>query len=237
VTTLSTDTFNRTNSTSVVGSTDGAGTKDPLTWTTRGGTCGINTNQAYASALASLSGVGNVGLATVDLATADVDISLTFATIGTGAAIVFHYNSNNDYWIWAELGSNALLYKLVSGTLTGPLGTYAGAADGDVMRVVTNGSTIKIYRGASLLDTKTDSHLSTITHHGFLVFGTNARPHPVGVGPVGHHNRQHAQPGDRDRHRQRPGRSAVLLRDRPQPDRHLLAGHPSAGRCRLHGAA
>ena len=73
---LSADTFNRTNSTTNLGTTNGAGTLDPLTWVQGHGTLGINSNQGYSS---SLGGNGySVGY--VDLGTGDVDITLTLAS-------------------------------------------------------------------------------------------------------------------------------------------------------------
>ena len=92
---LSTDTFNRTNNTSAVGTTDGAGSADPLTWTTQTGTCGISSNTAYASAVSS-----SRGIATVSLAAADVDISLKLSTLTTATYLLFRYRTCRTTGIW-----------------------------------------------------------------------------------------------------------------------------------------
>jgi len=158
VTVLSADTFNRTNSTTTLGSTDGAGSLDPRTWTTQTGTCGINSNQAYAPAVAAI--------ATVDLATADVDVTVTLATIGTASALVFRFVDTSNYWMYHSAGGNTYLYKNIAGSFTQVDVAATGAADGDVHRVVANGSSIRVYRNGTLKITATDSALSSATKHG-----------------------------------------------------------------------
>ncbi len=166
---VSSDSFNRVNNSAAIGVTDGGGTLDPLTWTTQQGTCGISSNQAYASALS-----GGKGLATVDLAAADVDLTLTLATANLGG-LMFRFVDTSNYWVWAAVTGSSILYKMEAGSLTQVGVLTVGAADGDVVRVVAVGSTIEVYRNGSLLLTTTSSFNSTATLHGLYCENTAVR--------------------------------------------------------------
>src|SRR5580765_4806135 len=115
---LSADSFNRANSTTSIGTTDGAGSLDPLAWTTRQGTCGINSNKAYAVSTANVSSWGAAAAATVELATADADISITLATLDSAPGIIFRWSSTTNFWLVFENTSDLKLYKMVANTLT-----------------------------------------------------------------------------------------------------------------------
>ncbi len=159
MTLYSTDSFSRSDSTTNLGVTDGAGTLDPLTWTQNLGVWGISTNRAYSSAP-----VSNVAVATVDLGVANVDLSLT--TVAGTSALVFRYTDNSNYWYWfTNPGANSALYRREAGTdnlvgFTGP------SAAGDVMRVVANGNSIQAYRNGTLQVSTTNSFNNTATKHG-----------------------------------------------------------------------
>jgi hypothetical protein len=168
--TYSTDSFNRADSTSSMGSTDGSGTLDPLTWTAQLGTFGITSNQGYPFALS-----GGRAVATVDLSQANVDISLT-STSSNSAAIVFRYSDTSNFWIWWNDGtSNTALWKRVAGTFSQVGSSHGSAGSSDVLRVVVVGSSITAYRNGGVLETQTDSFNSSATLHGIYSNNTAGR--------------------------------------------------------------
>lgn len=166
-TTLSTDTFNRANSTTSLGSTDGTGTKDPRTWTQLAGTWGINTNQAYISAAS-----GFIPLSYVDLATKDVDLSIVLANVGSGSGgggLAFRITDANNFYGLRFDSTGGSLQVVSGGSVVATLGTYAAASNGDTIEVVASGSTITVKRNGSTLGTYSDSTYTTQTKHGIAI--------------------------------------------------------------------
>jgi len=170
---LTADTFTRPNSSTAVGATNGAGMLDPRTWTTQQGTCGIGTNAATAINLVTV-GTINGAIATIDLGTADADVSLVAASLANATCLVFRFSDTSNYWYYADDGTLAKFRKNVAGTVT-PMGsTYSGAAVGDVLRVVCSGSNLDFYRNGVFLERITDAHNQTATKFGFLLTTTPA---------------------------------------------------------------
>lgn len=181
---LSTDTFNRVDSTSL-GNTDGAGSLDPYTWAAQGGSSFLsdivsNTAKVGASATQGVDPRGTGGSASsvnidyIDAGTPDVQLYAEFASLASSAAgIVFRYVDSSNYWILhAAQATDVKLFKRVAGVFTLVSGTLAGmAADGRVMAVKTSGSTIECYVNGVLVFTTADTALQTATKHGFLVAG------------------------------------------------------------------
>lgn len=172
MTLYSADAFTRANSAATLGSTDGAGTVDPIAWTALVGTWGISSNQAYCP---TPPGSGNDGIARVELAQADVDLSITVTVRGTDAGITFRITDSTHYWAW-QMGATgtAQLFKR-NGTFTQVGTNHTGGVDGDVLRVVVSGSSISCYRNGVLLETTTDAFNSTATKHGIQSFDTTSR--------------------------------------------------------------
>lgn len=167
MTLYSADSFNRADSTTNLGSTDGAGTLDPIAWTQQAGTWGIETNRAYTSAGAARS------VATVELSQADVDLSITvaFGSSGTGG-LVFRFVDTSNYWRLVLVSTTLIrLIKRTSGS-DNVVGTFGTAASGDVLRILAAGSSITAYRNGSSIITTTDTDLQTATKHGLVLDNT-----------------------------------------------------------------
>ena len=171
---LSSDSFNRANNTTAVGSTDIAygGSLGSLAWTTLTGTCGISSNQAYPSATAS-----PVMSAVVDLGTADVDLLVTATSSSGIAGVVFRAVDASNFWYFGSSnGSNiSQLWHIVSGSTTQVGANVAGGVDGDLIRVIAVGSTIQCFRNGHLVMQVTDSTFSTATKHGFCFSNISGR--------------------------------------------------------------
>jgi len=165
MTVLTADSFNRANSTTSLGTTDGSGTADPLTWVQHQGINGISSNRAYTSA--------GVGLCTVDTGQANIDASLTLVNT-VGAGLMFRYTNTTNHWLAVGRGTETILYRVVAGSYNVDYQTATGGAAGDVLRIVANGSAIQLFRNGVSLTTVTSSHNSTATRHGFYTESTTS---------------------------------------------------------------
>src|SRR5580765_976235 len=158
---LSADSFNRANG--AIGSTDGAGSLDPIAWQVLSGTVTITTNRAAASSTAQ---------AVVQLSTADVDINVTL-NAASGCALIFRVVDSSNFWAWYTAGTSSFLFRNVANSFTQIGATQTGATPGgDVMRIVANGTAISVYRNGVLKLSTTDSQFLTATKHG-IYFSTN----------------------------------------------------------------
>ncbi len=172
--TLSTDTFNRGNNASSLGSTDGTGDLDPQAWTNVVGTLGINTNQAAPNgALAH-------GVSTVDLGTADCTLQVTLSKATANAGISFRVDDANNFlyvYTAGPGGSNVVTTKVVGGGGPSTIGTTTTTvSDGDVLQVVLNGSLITVALNGVTLHSVTESFNQNETKHGlYLANGTTPR--------------------------------------------------------------
>lgn len=179
---LATDTFNRADSTSL-GSTDGAGSLDPIGWQPALG-LGVSdiVSNAAAVGASTTATVNPGGLASgsqananinyIDAGTPDVQIHAELDDLASSAAgIVFRYVDDNNYWLlWANQATNTRLFKRVSGTWTDVSGALAGmVANNRVMTVKTSGSTITCDINGVQVYTTADTTLQSATKHGFLV--------------------------------------------------------------------
>jgi parallel beta-helix repeat protein len=157
------DTFNRSNSTTTLGTASSNGL-----WTTQAGTLGINSNQAYAP------GAGT-NVATVD-ATSENNPTVTMATAGN-AGLVFRFVDANNYWYYVRhTDGNARLVKKVAGvdTVITPT-TPTAIASADVLSIQVVGYTIRAYVGTTATHEVEDSANYAGTKVGIVSFDTTAR--------------------------------------------------------------
>lgn len=168
---LSADTFNRANNASTMGTTDGAGIKDALTWAYSNRSSGSST-WGIASNRAVPETTGKITYATTNLTVSDADISVTrpsFATNNDG--LVFRYVDTNNYWDFTDSAADGkyLVNKLVANSSTSFAGSMTSrptVSAGDVMRVVVAGSTIACFVNGVRIASIVDSDLSTATRYG-----------------------------------------------------------------------
>ncbi len=169
---LSTDSFNRTDNATTLGSTDGSGVLDPLSWTNVGvDNFGITSNAAVAQTTSSRA------MTVIDLGRTDFDASVTTPSVGGGfPGFVFRYSSFTgpaQYWFFG-LSSGVYVLAKVNVTVTNVVVTSTVPANGDEMRVICRGDNIiALVNGANIAST-TDSYLDTKTKIGFTSFQTTA---------------------------------------------------------------
>lgn len=167
------DSFNRADSTTSLGDTDGAGTIQ--TWNQRSGTWGINSNRAYISAAAtSIATIG--GSANVD------EVSMEVPVWASGdAALVFRFTDTNNYIRWGgTVGGNATLVIVSGGVATATYeadrqgGSFTLAA-GDKLSARYIGSVIEVFHNDILALCISDATNQTGTQVGMYLTTTAPR--------------------------------------------------------------
>lgn len=163
---FSTDSFNRANSTTNLGSTDG-GTVSA--WTQRVGTWGINGNAAYTSATTAGAHATIPGSADFE----EVSMKVTTWT-SDEASIVFRWSDTNNYWfLGGTVGGALTLTKKVAGVNTtftvGAIGPSWTLAVNDTIKARAHGSVIECFRNGVLMMTISDTFNSSATVVGMRV--------------------------------------------------------------------
>lgn len=145
-----TDSFNRADSTSTLGSTDTG-----QAWTAQAGTWGISSNTAYTT---TASGQVTV---VVDAGVSDCTVQATLTDATGSCGLCWRSTDDNNYWLVAGV----LCYKRVAGGFTS-MGSTGGFSNGDVITVVVSGNNHTIKRNGTTVLSFTDSFNATATKHG-----------------------------------------------------------------------
>lgn len=158
---ISADSFNRANNSSTIGTTDGAGIKDPLGWTNQIGTWGISSNAAT-----QITGTARV---TVSTGFSDVWIRtklVTGANLSDG--ILFRFSDTSNWWSYTEISGTMTLSKVVAGTNTNFTPIVAlTPAPGYIHEVFADGPNIATYTNGTLTNSVNDSFNQSATLHGY----------------------------------------------------------------------
>lgn len=116
---------------------------------------------------------GGLGVAYREVSTANFTMQVTIllnqiGAIPNGSGPTFRVANATDYWAVVALSGGWALQKNVSGTFSTPTGGQSTAtpAAGDVLKVVTSGSTITLYVNGTQKAMVTDSFNSTATKVG-----------------------------------------------------------------------
>lgn len=159
----STDSFNRADSTTNLGQTDGG---TVATWTQQLGTWGIISATAYISVTAN-------SIATIPGSADFEEVSVTATTLPATREfwINFRYSDNNNRWRWGGTqGAAARLEKVVAGVVT----TYTAdaafqIAAGDTVTARCHGSVIEVFHNGRPALTIADSFNQTATVVGMQI--------------------------------------------------------------------
>jgi len=157
------DTFNRADSSTSLGSTD----VGSLPWIAQAGTWGISSNRAYVATNAG----DNQNTAVVDTGFSDGVIQVTVPAAGDGS-ICFRSVDNNNHFVIGSIGAAVQLYKRTAGSYSGVL-TSGGSllANGDVVQVILNGDSIQCRINGVVAFNFNDSSFQTATKHGLRTYG------------------------------------------------------------------
>lgn len=164
------DSFNRADSTTVLGSTDDDVVR---AWTQNSGTWGINGNAAYISAAAA-------SIATIT-GLADFErLKVTMSTWASGEGwLVFRFTDTSNYIRWGGTVATAAQLNIISGgvttrTVTADSSMFTLAA-GDVLEVRCNGSVIECFINGILAVCVTDTTQQSATRIGMRTATTAPR--------------------------------------------------------------
>lgn len=157
-----TDSFNRADSTTTMGSTDTG-----QTWTPLSGTWGIISNTGYKVVTS-----GNQEHTVIDATVSDCTITLIVTTVDSGG-IAFRAIDDNNLFLLDSGGGN--IYRRTAGSFT-IVASPGGEANGDTESVVLSGTSI-VYKvnGGTPRASFTDSQGTTATKHGIRAFGNILR--------------------------------------------------------------
>jgi lysophospholipase L1-like esterase len=156
------DTFDRTDSTSSLGSTDTGN----AAWTANNGTWGINTNTAYVSA-----GSG-ANIATINPGVADCSIEEDHKFGGNEGGLIFRYADAQNYIMATIDGTNLYLKKRVANSLT-TVSTYALPTSNNVIRkikITGSGSSVIVSVDDTARISETIAELTANTKHGLYTY-------------------------------------------------------------------
>lgn len=169
-----TDNFNRTDSTTTLGTaSDGI-----HPWTAHVGTWGINTNQAYCPTLS-----GGLGHATCDYGARDCTTQVTFATVARPMGMAVGYADSNNY-LRIRIRIIATVHRIEIHTVIAGVFVQLTSADGttwvdtDIMKVILGpGNSVDVHRNGASLISSTDAGLASIigTRHGLYTESTSSR--------------------------------------------------------------
>lgn len=166
MTVLVSDSFNRANSTTALGTTDSYNGGTAKTWVADVGTWGISNNKAYEITAST------TGLVWVDTGFSDFSVSADIAW-QSNAGIVARYTSATDY-IFARIGTTDIkLFKTVAGTSTQIGNTYTFTPSAGTtynLKISLSGSSLTVYKDGSSVITATDTFNQTATRAGFRNF-------------------------------------------------------------------
>lgn len=161
MTVLVSDSFNRANSTTTLGTTDSYNGGTTKTWTPfSGNTWGVWNNQVYAENGAEPLGV------VVDAGQADISISVTIAIKADMFGCIFRVDTTNKSGLMFHAG-NGQLQKFVGTTYTTIASSGKTIVAGDVIKVTANGSAITVYQNGTQILTTTSTYNQALTKHGF----------------------------------------------------------------------
>jgi len=166
------DTFVRANSATGLGvSSDGK-----ITWTTPSGAnpIGILSNQAYP---VGGSSAGSAALFDGHTPNGTLQVTFNAATSVGGSATLLLFRaldaSTNNWRVSATVGTNYALRKVVAGVVT-TIGTSTTPfVAGDVVKVVLDGPSIKVYVNGNPVFNITDTDLQTATQYGLRATTTD----------------------------------------------------------------
>ncbi|MEC0265134.1 hypothetical protein [Paenibacillus anseongense] len=168
---IASDSFNRSNSTTTLGSTDSAYGGTSYTWTTAT-TYGILSNQAQKQTGAATLNT----TAWINPAVSDCAVSITFVTQGNQSRLIFRRSADSDL---LQVNANGTTnYQIIrrQSSVNTVIGTIAVVpTNGDIVKASCNGSSITVTINGANNTTVTETFNQTATTHGFVTNDTVAR--------------------------------------------------------------
>lgn len=167
---LASDGFNRADG--ALGSTDGMGHAEGsggsgLAWADSVGTWAVASNAAVCPTLS-----GGVGIATVNLGTANVHVIAAVTRSAGNAGIVLRYVDSANYVYAYHDGTNAAMVKVVAGTPTTLVTAAAAYSDSANLVAMCDGTEFRLWYNNAHIGTGTDPALPGGTRIGLYTTDT-----------------------------------------------------------------
>lgn len=171
MTVLVSDSFNRANSTTSLGTTDSYNGGTAKTWASAT-TYGISSNQAQKQT-GSASANSSVW---IDGGVSDGKATITFSTLGNHCRLVFRRtDDNNCFWVYANGTTNYQILKRQLSTNTVLATISVVPTNGDIINATFNGSSITVQINGANDTTITNTFNQTATQFGFVTDDSVAR--------------------------------------------------------------
>lgn len=124
---------------------------------------------------AKMESPGVSSRALVDGLASDGVITMTIGTLSDGKmALVFRYvDESNYFYVTKHTDGYYRCFKRKANVITVPFGTTTTPADGDVVAITLNGSSITARVNGVIVGTDTDSDFLTSTTHGMSASATD----------------------------------------------------------------
>jgi len=138
-------------------------------WTDSVGTWQSSSNIASATAL-----TGGIAVRTLNAtagANSIIDVNLT-RSAGVGG-LVFRYQDSSNYLIAYHDGTNVKVDKVIGGTPTNVISATGAYGAGRTIRVIMDGTAIRLYYNSALIGTGTITNFATATLHGIYTTDTS----------------------------------------------------------------
>lgn len=154
------DSFNHV----TLGNCTASGNGSATAWTTGGtGTLAIVSNKL----MQTVSGNSHLYANT---ASADVDMQIIIATLGSGFFATFRLQDTSNFWRISVVSGLMLIQSIASGSATGIAGAIVTTSEANsVLRVVAKGNSIRVFWQNLLVFDLNSAYLNTQTNHGVQI--------------------------------------------------------------------
>lgn len=157
------DKFDRADNASSLGNADTG-----QTWTASAGTWGIQSNRAYTPA-------GTENYAVIDSGILNLTAEVTLAVRVNRSGIVFRFTDSANWYRFVLSSTTVFLQRRLANATTSLSSFAVTPADGDVLKVVVNGSQFMAYYNGELKATVNDTTFPTQTWVGMESAGSSCR--------------------------------------------------------------
>jgi hypothetical protein len=177
------DDFNRADNATSIGSPSDGGSAWVDLDAAFGHFMGISSNQGYNPA-------GGTGRCYLESSEADAEVEVTITTranTGDGSVngVMARITDRENFLEWvANFGNSHTLRKRVANADTTLDTASAAYADGDVFKIVVNGTSIECFLDGVSIMTATDSFNQTATKHGVTMQGSTGRFDDFSITPI-----------------------------------------------------
>jgi hypothetical protein len=150
------DTFNRADSTSSLGTPSDGGSA----WSVLNGTWGISSNRGYCH------GAEAQAVAVLESSAANVEVQVTIKADAADDGLILRASDNNNYILGVIGSSGTRIFTREAGSFTLKQTDATAPAINDVFKLTGSGNTVTLYKNGASVLTDTITFNNTATKHG-----------------------------------------------------------------------